>query len=145
MMGDKTTTASKSNENIILTITNMIWCWYHCHMKLISQSRVPVPVLLKHLNFSSHASGCLTTNLFCYQQKLAEKISAINCTLKMTTLWNTAPCSLTEVDQCFRGAYCLNHQDDLMMETVCTSGTCLLLQDYAALQHRRLSSSCLLL
>jgi hypothetical protein len=48
MMGDKTTTSSKSNENTILTITNMIWCWYHCHMKLISQSTVPVPALLKH-------------------------------------------------------------------------------------------------
>jgi hypothetical protein len=24
--------------------------------------------------------------------------------------WDVAPCSLVEIDQCFRGAYCLHHQ-----------------------------------
>jgi hypothetical protein len=30
--------------------------------------------------------------------------------LNMTAFWDTATCGLTEVDQCFRVAYCLHHQ-----------------------------------
>jgi hypothetical protein len=30
--------------------------------------------------------------------------------MKLTVSWNIALCSLVEVYQCFRGAYCLNHQ-----------------------------------
>jgi hypothetical protein len=29
--------------------------------------------------------------------------------MKMTALWDTAPCSLVEVDRRFRDAYCLHH------------------------------------
>jgi hypothetical protein len=29
---------------------------------------------------------------------------------KMTAFWNTAPCSLVQVDRRFRGAYCLHHR-----------------------------------
>jgi hypothetical protein len=32
--------------------------------------------------------------------------------LKTTALWDTGPCSLMEVDPCFRGVYCLHHQND---------------------------------
>jgi hypothetical protein len=39
--------------------------------------------------------------------------------IKMTALWNVAPCSLVEVDWCFRGAYCLI----ALMEVVRTSET----------------------
>jgi hypothetical protein len=35
----------------------------------------------------------------------------ITCS-KMTTFWDKAPCSLAEVDQRFRGEYCLHHQGD---------------------------------
>jgi hypothetical protein len=45
---------------------------------------------------------------------------------KTKVFWDIIPWSL-EVDQCFRGAYCLHHQGDgimaLMMEAVCTSET----------------------
>jgi hypothetical protein len=46
--------------------------------------------------------------------------------MKMTAFWNMVPCSLVDVEQCFRGVYCLYHQGDesliaLMMEAVCTS------------------------
>jgi hypothetical protein len=49
-------------------------------------------------------------------------------TLKMTVFWDISPCSLVEVHQHFRGAYCLHHDntvllDTLMMETVCLSET----------------------
>lgn len=27
-------------------------------------------------------------------------------------LWDVAPCSLTEIGRCYRGAYCFNHQGD---------------------------------
>jgi hypothetical protein len=33
-----------------------------------------------------------------------------NSYLKMTVFWDVAPCSLIEIDQCFRGAYCFHHQ-----------------------------------
>jgi hypothetical protein len=29
--------------------------------------------------------------------------------LKMTAFWDTAPCSLVEIDRYFRGAYCLHY------------------------------------
>jgi hypothetical protein len=32
--------------------------------------------------------------------------------MKMTAFWDIALCSLVEVDQLFRGAYCLHHQAD---------------------------------
>jgi hypothetical protein len=32
--------------------------------------------------------------------------------VKMTVLWDIAPCSLVEVYRRFRGAYCLHHQGD---------------------------------
>jgi hypothetical protein len=32
--------------------------------------------------------------------------------MKMTAFWNMALSSLVEVDQLFRGAYCLHHQRD---------------------------------
>jgi hypothetical protein len=38
--------------------------------------------------------------------------------MKMTAFWDIAPCSLVEVDRHFRGAYCLHHQGDLMIEAV---------------------------
>jgi hypothetical protein len=42
----------------------------------------------------------------------------------MTVFWDVAPCSLAEIDQSFRGVYCLHHQGDessLMMEAISTS------------------------
>jgi hypothetical protein len=33
-------------------------------------------------------------------------------TLKMTVFWDVAPCSLVEVYECLRGAYCVHHQGD---------------------------------
>jgi hypothetical protein len=29
--------------------------------------------------------------------------------MKMTAFWDIMPCNLAEVDQCFRGSYCLHH------------------------------------
>jgi hypothetical protein len=34
--------------------------------------------------------------------------------VKVTVFWDTAPCSLVEVERRFRGAYCLHHQGDLI-------------------------------
>jgi hypothetical protein len=46
---------------------------------------------------------------------------------KMTVFWNVAPCSLVEIDRCFRATYCLHHQCDLliavMTEAVSSSET----------------------
>jgi hypothetical protein len=39
-------------------------------------------------------------------------------TLKMTGVWDIAPCSLVEVDRRFRGAYCLHHRGALSSNTV---------------------------
>jgi hypothetical protein len=41
----------------------------------------------------------------------------------MTVFWDVAPWSLVEVFRRFRGACCLHHQGDLMMETASTSET----------------------
>jgi hypothetical protein len=30
----------------------------------------------------------------------------------MTAFWDIMPCTLVEVDRCFRGAYCFRHQGD---------------------------------
>jgi hypothetical protein len=45
--------------------------------------------------------------------------------MKNTALWETALCSLVEVDRRFRGAYCLHYRlyDGEMMEAICTSET----------------------
>jgi hypothetical protein len=32
--------------------------------------------------------------------------------MKMTVLWDMAPCTVVEVDRGFRGAYCLHHQGE---------------------------------
>jgi hypothetical protein len=34
--------------------------------------------------------------------------------MKMAAFWDIAPCSLVEAHGCFRGAYCLQHQNDYM-------------------------------
>jgi hypothetical protein len=39
--------------------------------------------------------------------------------MKFRVFWDVASCSQVQVDQRFRGAYCLHHQ--AMMEAVCTS------------------------
>jgi hypothetical protein len=47
--------------------------------------------------------------------------------MKMIAFWDIVPCSFIEVDQRFRGAYCLHHQGNkcitLMMEAGLTSET----------------------
>jgi hypothetical protein len=44
--------------------------------------------------------------------------------LKMTVFWDVAPCSLVEIEQRFRGTYCLSlHAIVLVMEAVSTSET----------------------
>jgi hypothetical protein len=45
--------------------------------------------------------------------------------LKMTVFWDVVPCSLVEINQCFRCVYCLHHQGDewLLMEAVSMSET----------------------
>jgi hypothetical protein len=30
--------------------------------------------------------------------------------MKMTIVWDVGLCSLIEIDQCFKGAYCLHHR-----------------------------------
>jgi hypothetical protein len=39
----------------------------------------------------------------------------------MRVFWDIAPCSLVEIDRCFRGAYCFLHQGGLygMKSAVC--------------------------
>jgi hypothetical protein len=32
--------------------------------------------------------------------------------MKVTAFWDSVMCSLVEVDQCFKDAYCLHHQGD---------------------------------
>jgi hypothetical protein len=39
--------------------------------------------------------------------------------MKITVFWDVAPCSLVDIDQHFRGTYCLHHA--LMMEAVSSS------------------------
>jgi hypothetical protein len=44
---------------------------------------------------------------------LDERFQVLTATsMKMTSFWDTAPCSLVDVDRRFRGAYCLHHQGD---------------------------------
>jgi hypothetical protein len=45
-----------------------------------------------------------------------------------TAFWDIAPCSLVEVDQHFRSAYCLHHHPDEGSTHLCNVG--LLQQDY---------------
>jgi hypothetical protein len=52
-----------------------------------------------------------------------------------SAFWDTAPCSLVEVDQRFRGAYCLYNQGDYR-------NVGLLQRDYTPLYSIRLSSLC---
>jgi hypothetical protein len=57
--------------------------------------------------------------------------------------WDTAQCSLVEVDRRFRGEYGLHHQGDiaLMMEAALTSETSVYSNGFIALYPRKLSSS----
>jgi hypothetical protein len=61
--------------------------------------------------------------------------------MKMAVFWDTAPCSLVEVDRRSRNAYCLHHKGDegLIMETVFLKLK--LLRDYTAQYPRKLPSS----
>jgi hypothetical protein len=34
------------------------------------------------------------------------------CDMKMAVFWDLAPCSLVDINQCFRGAYFLHHHPD---------------------------------
>jgi hypothetical protein len=43
--------------------------------------------------------------------------------MKITAFWDMAPCRLEEVDEYFRGAYCLHYQGALMMEAALPSET----------------------
>jgi hypothetical protein len=48
----------------------------------------------------------------CHGQNLVLGDAAASCTksrLKITTIWDIAPCSLIDVNRCFKGAYCLHH------------------------------------
>jgi hypothetical protein len=39
-------------------------------------------------------------------------VTEITKTKTVTSVWNTAQCSLVEVDRCVRSACCLHHQND---------------------------------
>jgi hypothetical protein len=60
-------------------------------------------------------------------QVIFQVLTAVS--MNMTAFWDTAPCSLVEVDRRFRGAYSLHYQGDewwviaLMMKAVRTSET----------------------
>jgi hypothetical protein len=43
--------------------------------------------------------------------------------MKMVVFWVFAPCSLMDIDQRFRGVYCLHNQGALVMEAVSCSET----------------------
>jgi hypothetical protein len=84
----------------------------------ISQCSTPTCILILFAHpYLCPPSGC---TLWCFPTKI----------LYVFWRWQPsgiAPCSLTEAEQHFRGAYCLHHLDDdsygiaLMMEAVCTS------------------------
>jgi hypothetical protein len=61
----------------------------------------------------------------------------MHITFKMTAFWNTAPCSLTAVEQRFRVAYCPHHQ--VIAHHVWN--TVLLQRDYSGIYSRKPSSS----
>jgi hypothetical protein len=44
--------------------------------------------------------------------KICEILGSHASNMNMTAIWDIAPCSLVEVVQHFRGAYCLHHQGD---------------------------------
>jgi hypothetical protein len=85
---------------------------------------------------------CSRFQLLHLKLNLGSKISGSHGGMKMTALWDTALCSLAEIDQHFRGAYCLHHQViALMVETVHNSEISVCLFLYMAPYLRRLSSS----
>jgi hypothetical protein len=43
--------------------------------------------------------------------------------MKKVVFWDVAMRSLAEVDRCFRGDYCLHHQDDADLVNVKADGT----------------------
>jgi hypothetical protein len=43
--------------------------------------------------------------------------------MNMAVFWDIALCSLVDIDQGFRGPYCLHHQITLMLEAVSSSET----------------------
>jgi hypothetical protein len=43
--------------------------------------------------------------------------------MKIGALWDVEPCSLVRVDRRFKGAYCLHHQDSLIMALAVSSRT----------------------
>jgi hypothetical protein len=61
--------------------------------------------------------------------------------IKMTVLWDVAPCSLVEFYQRFRGDYCLHHQAVMMEEVKLLWNVGKLLPDYTAQHPRRQPSS----
>jgi hypothetical protein len=47
--------------------------------------------------------------------------------MKMTSFWDTAPCSIIDVDQRFRGVYCIHHQSN----EACTFATSIYFNEIA--------------
>jgi hypothetical protein len=86
--------------------------WSCSSIQTIAASLVEVSCVL----VKDHtASKCL------HLQGNAEKYGLIY--VNMTAFWGIVPCSLIEVDQHFRGVYCLHNQGTLMMEAVHRSET----------------------
>jgi hypothetical protein len=59
--------------------------------------------------------------------------------VKFAVFWDTAPCSLVEVDRRFRGEYYLYHEGDDNSDSTHLWNVSLLHRDYTALRPRRLS------
>jgi hypothetical protein len=69
-----------------------------------------------HMHVCAHACAC--ENIFgmlVYSKEYTLSVSLISSVMKTSVIWDIAPCSLTVVDQCFRDAYCLHHQDDVLI------------------------------
>jgi hypothetical protein len=81
----------KINMNIRISHSPMVLC-YKYENEIYCQS---FNMKIETANFSKHG-----------------EISGSYGGMKMTIFWHVAQCSLIEIDQHFRGAYYLHHQDD---------------------------------
>jgi hypothetical protein len=61
--------------------------------------------------------------------------------LRMTVFWDVAPCSLAEIDQRDRDAYCLHRNGDWDGGSKCLCNVVSFIPDYTAQHPRRHTSS----
>jgi hypothetical protein len=67
----------------------------------------------RHGEANKHITHILLQNILILHGDFMQWFQVLEAArVKTAAVWNIAPCSIVEVDRCFRDAYCLHYQGD---------------------------------